>query len=32
MAVPTDQMTTFTYTTYIHAAPEQIWRASPTRP
>ena len=26
MAVRTDQMTTFTYTTYIHAAPEQIWR------
>ena len=26
MAVRTDQMMTFTYTTYIHAAPEQIWR------
>ena len=26
MAARTDQMTTFTYTTYIHAAPEQIWR------
>ena len=26
MAVRTDQMTTFTYATYIHAAPEQIWR------
>jgi uncharacterized protein YndB with AHSA1/START domain len=26
MAVRTDQMTTFTYTTYIHATPEQIWR------
>jgi uncharacterized protein YndB with AHSA1/START domain len=26
MAEGTDHMTTFTYTTYIHAAPEQVWR------
>ena len=26
MAVRTDQMTTFTYTTSIHAEPEQVWR------
>ena len=26
MAVPTDQMTTFTYTMYIRAVPEQVWR------
>jgi len=26
MAVRTDQMTSFTYTTYIHAAPEQVWQ------
>ena len=26
MAVRTDRMTTFIYTTYTHAAPEQIWR------
>lgn len=26
MAVDTDQMTSFSYTTYIHAAPEQVWQ------
>ena len=26
MAGRADQITTFTYTTYIHAAPEQVWR------
>jgi uncharacterized protein YndB with AHSA1/START domain len=27
MAVQTDQMTSFIYTTYIQAAPEQVWQA-----
>ena len=26
MAARTDQVTSFTYTTYIHAAPDQVWR------
>jgi uncharacterized protein YndB with AHSA1/START domain len=26
MAVHTGQMTSFIYTTYIHAAPEQVWQ------
>jgi uncharacterized protein YndB with AHSA1/START domain len=26
MTAPLDQMTSFTYTTYIHATPEQVWQ------
>ena len=26
MAARTDQMTSFTYTTYIHATPERVWQ------